>query len=234
MIDIVISMLMLVGSFFFMVAAIGLLNLPDVYMRASATAKAITLGMGCLLLAMTLHFMDIATSALAFLVMLFFALTAPVAAHMVGRAAYLAGSPLWKGTVHDDLANYYDPSSYRHGAKDFMTHLLRTKAVMPPTRISPAGSKQTSDMEMEAELIEIIVPYNADVAGKPISELNLPQDCLITVVGRNERFTVASGKNVLEEGDVILVLANKENRKTLQAIFNKIKIPPKKDGESTI
>jgi multicomponent Na+:H+ antiporter subunit G len=68
--------------------------------------------------AMVIHFKDIETTAVAALVMLFFGLTSPVAAHMVGRAAYLAGAPLWKGTVVDELADRYDPRVYRLQRKE--------------------------------------------------------------------------------------------------------------------
>jgi multicomponent Na+:H+ antiporter subunit G len=44
----------------------------------------------------------------AFLTIGFFFLTAPVAAHMIGRAAYLIGVPLWKGTIVDELSGHYD------------------------------------------------------------------------------------------------------------------------------
>jgi len=41
------------------------------------------------------------TRAIATIV--FMLITAPVATHMIGRAAYFDGIPLWKGTVQDDL-----------------------------------------------------------------------------------------------------------------------------------
>lgn len=118
MINLCVSFLLILGSFSFFVAALAILRLPDVYMRASATAKAVTLGMGCLLLAMVLHFRDLETTIIASLVILFFGLTSPVAAQMVGRAAYLAGEPLWKKTLTDELADYYDPRVWRLGRSD--------------------------------------------------------------------------------------------------------------------
>jgi multicomponent Na+:H+ antiporter subunit G len=116
MIDVLVSLLLLFGSGFFLVASIGLLRLPDIYMRTSANAKAMALGMGCLLSALVIHFRDIESVAVAFLVMLFFGITTSVAAHMVARAAYLAGAPLWEGTILDELAGYYDARKYRLGA----------------------------------------------------------------------------------------------------------------------
>jgi multicomponent Na+:H+ antiporter subunit G len=39
----------------------------------------------------------------AVLVIAFFFLTAPVGAHMIARAAYAVGVPLWEGTITDEL-----------------------------------------------------------------------------------------------------------------------------------
>lgn len=99
--------LMLTGAFFMFVAAVGVLRMPDLFLRMSATSKSATLGAACMLLAAAVHFNDfgITTRAVATIVFLF--LTAPVAAHRIGRAAYFLGVPLWKGTVRDDLRGRY-------------------------------------------------------------------------------------------------------------------------------
>jgi multicomponent Na+:H+ antiporter subunit G len=47
------------------------------------------------------------------LVVIFLFLTAPVTAHVIGRAAYLTGTPLAPGTSPDQLAGAYDPESGR-------------------------------------------------------------------------------------------------------------------------
>jgi Trk K+ transport system NAD-binding subunit len=78
---------------------------------------------------------------------------------------------------------------------------------------------------MDAELVEYLVPYNAAAAGKAIHQLNLPPDCLITLVCRDEKFIVASGKTVLEEGDVVLALVNDSNAKEFGAILSRLKKP---------
>ena len=45
-------------------------------------------------------------------VVTFILLTAPVAAHVIGRAAYFVGVPLWEGTVKDVLRDKYDPKTH--------------------------------------------------------------------------------------------------------------------------
>jgi hypothetical protein len=43
----------------------------------------------------------------------FFLLTAPVSAHLMGRASYFLGVPLWEGTVRDELRGHYDLRTHR-------------------------------------------------------------------------------------------------------------------------
>jgi multicomponent Na+:H+ antiporter subunit G len=95
--------LMLVGAVFMLVAGLGVLRLPDLFMRLQAATKAATLGVGCMLLATAVHFQDLGVTTRAVLVIAFFFLTAPVGAHMIARAAYAAGVPLWEGTITDEL-----------------------------------------------------------------------------------------------------------------------------------
>jgi len=95
--------LILVGAAFMLIAAIGVARLPDVYTRMSATSKAATLGASCVLLAGAFRFLDTGVSGRALAAIGFVMLSAPVAAHMIGRAAYTTGVPLWKGTRRDEL-----------------------------------------------------------------------------------------------------------------------------------
>lgn len=103
---IVTMILMTIGAVFILVAALGVLRLPDLYMRMSAATKATTLGVGCLMTAAAIHFEDLAVTSRAAAVVLFVLSTAPVAAHMIGRAAYLTGVPLWQRSVVDELREH--------------------------------------------------------------------------------------------------------------------------------
>jgi multicomponent Na+:H+ antiporter subunit G len=44
--------------------------------------------------------------------------TAPVAAHMIGRAAYLMGVTPWRGTKRDELEGRYDPETQTLAGQD--------------------------------------------------------------------------------------------------------------------
>lgn len=108
MIEFFVSSLLLAGSLFMLLAAIGILRMPDLYMRMGTSTKASTLGLVCILTAVALHFMEIGVGARALATVFFVFLTAPVAAHMIGRAAYVVGVPLWNRTVVDELHGRYE------------------------------------------------------------------------------------------------------------------------------
>lgn len=104
MIDILIAILSTIGALAIFFASLGILRMPDFYLRLSVTVKAATLGVGLLLLCAAILFPDISVSTKAIAIIFFLIITSPIAAHMIGRAAYFAGTPLWKGTIVDELA----------------------------------------------------------------------------------------------------------------------------------
>jgi multicomponent Na+:H+ antiporter subunit G len=97
------ALLLVIGACFMLLAGLGVLRLPDLFMRLQAATKASTLGVACLLLGAALHFQDLAVTTRSVLVIAFFFLTAPVGAHLIARAAYAVGVPLWEGTITDEL-----------------------------------------------------------------------------------------------------------------------------------
>jgi len=101
--EIVVAAALLIGTVFVFLASVGLLRMPDLLTRMQATGKAVTLGLGCLMLAEAMHFGEAGTTVRLIVVLVFFSLTAPVAAHVIARAAYFMGIPLWEGSVADEL-----------------------------------------------------------------------------------------------------------------------------------
>jgi cell volume regulation protein A len=73
---------------------------------------------------------------------------------------------------------------------------------------------------VDTELVDLIVPYNSAVSGKSIVELGLPQDSLVVLISRNDNFLVPSGGTVVQEGDTVLVLVNKDNLPKVRAILS--------------
>lgn len=119
-VDIVVGLLALLGTVFVFLAAVGMVRMPDTYLRISVTTKAATLGIGMLLFAAAIHSYDLAITAKILAIILFLLLTAPVSAHLIGRISYITGVKLWKGSVMDDMEGKYVKSTQelRSGEED--------------------------------------------------------------------------------------------------------------------
>ena len=102
--DILTAFLVVAGGFFALAAALGVLRLPDVLIRMHASTKAGTLGCGLILVAVAVYFGETGVVARSIAAIIFLLATAPIAAHMIGRAAYRTGVPMWRGTSIDELA----------------------------------------------------------------------------------------------------------------------------------
>ncbi len=103
--EILVSLLVLGGALFLFGAAVGIIRFPDTYCRMHALGKGSTMGVICLALASLVYFMwagaGICTQSL--LALLFIAISSPVGAHMISKASYHYGIPLWEKSVRDDL-----------------------------------------------------------------------------------------------------------------------------------
>ncbi|MEC9315461.1 MAG: Na+/H+ antiporter subunit G [Pseudomonadota bacterium] len=89
MLEIILSVLILLGGFFTLVGSLGLFKLPDFYMRLHGPTKASTLGVGAVLIASAIYF-SFSTDEISLhevLVTLFLFITAPVSAHLMAKAA---------------------------------------------------------------------------------------------------------------------------------------------------
>lgn len=102
------GLLILAGATFSFLAALGIVRLPDVYMRLHAASKAGVVGAGLVLAAIILVSGQIAVSLRAVFGIAFLLLTTPVSAHLLARAAYLSGlrpSPLTRINEIEETRN---------------------------------------------------------------------------------------------------------------------------------
>lgn len=113
MIEIMIAVALLLGAALMLLAAIGIIRLPDLPTRMHATTKSGVLGTSLIMIAVALAFAETAVVARAIAIICFLIMTAPVAAHAIGRAGYFVGVPLWGGTIKDDLKKNYDPETHQ-------------------------------------------------------------------------------------------------------------------------
>nr|WP_102335776.1 MULTISPECIES: monovalent cation/H(+) antiporter subunit G [Salimicrobium] len=110
LIDILIIFFLLSGTFFVFSGALGVVRFKNVYLRLHAATKSSTLGVAGLMLGAFLFMLNEhgIVSGKLLLGILFVLITAPVSAHMIGRAAYKSGIPLSEEAVQDDYKETFE------------------------------------------------------------------------------------------------------------------------------
>lgn len=103
--EIVASILILTGVALALTAAIGMLRFPDLFARMHSATKPVTLGLVLILAGCAVLLPSSGDTAKLVLVIVLQFVTIPVGAHMVGRAAYRAGTELPPETTIDELAD---------------------------------------------------------------------------------------------------------------------------------
>lgn len=102
-VDVLVAVMLVTGCVLALLAALGLHRFDDVFCRMHAATKPATLGLVLVAVAAGVALVPQHGAAKLALVVVLQFLTAPVGAHMVGRAAYRSGSPLSPKTVVDEL-----------------------------------------------------------------------------------------------------------------------------------
>jgi|DEB0MinimDraft_10_1074344.scaffolds.fasta_scaffold02167_4 multicomponent Na+:H+ antiporter subunit G len=120
------------GSALILLAAVGVLRFPDVLTRANAASKATGLGLAVLLLGVAVEVGTPRGWTVLGLAVVLQLVTTPVAGHVLARAAYRSGAPLWEGTRSDDLRTYY------------RTHPRLRDEVRPPDHDPGPGADPTA------------------------------------------------------------------------------------------
>lgn len=109
---------LLVGTGFVLIGALGVIRMPDLMLRMHTTTKAGALGGGLIAIGAGLYFAETGIMVRAIAILAFVVLTAPIAAHIIGRAAYFVGVPLWDKTVADELRECLDTEKHTlHSSK---------------------------------------------------------------------------------------------------------------------
>lgn len=103
----------------------------------------------------------------------------------------------------------------------FVAKLLGLKAELPEKPNYPIEFEKTE--AIDADLTDVIVPYDSSAVGKVLGELGIPERCLVVMIARGEKFIVPSGTTSIEGGDVLLVLANEGDLRELQDVVGAMK-----------
>jgi multicomponent Na+:H+ antiporter subunit G len=151
--DVIATVAVVLGAALGVLSAVGILRMPDVYIRLQVASKASSLGVALLMLGVAVHFGELGVTVRALMVVVFLFLTAPVAAHVIGRAAYLTGVPLAAGTDPDELAGAYDRVSGR---------LMSPAERMAAETIGPDLALAAASVELSPDTADLI----ADMSGQ--------------------------------------------------------------------
>ena len=121
--EITVSFFLVIGSFFLLVGGVGMLRLPDLFMRLHAPTKASTLGLGSFLIASMVY------SAFQFrigfpelLLTLFAFITAPVSANLLAQAAIHLNLRSRSGNVPETINRPLPWQNYSRDMKFFNRH----------------------------------------------------------------------------------------------------------------
>ncbi len=108
----IVGLFLILGSFFMFLAGLGIFRFPDLFSRMHASTKAASFGVGLMLGGFVIYYFSWYNLVESLLIVGFVFITAPIAAHMVGRAGYLLNVPLYEGTIADELQDLYPRSSH--------------------------------------------------------------------------------------------------------------------------
>lgn len=87
--ELVIQTLLVTGALFCLIAAIGIVRFRDLYVRIHAATKAGAFGGSLVALASGIHFGSLSGWLQSLLLIVFFYVTAPVAAHMLSKQKFV-------------------------------------------------------------------------------------------------------------------------------------------------
>jgi multicomponent Na+:H+ antiporter subunit G len=115
-----VALLVLLGALLSLLTAFGLLRLPDIYTRSHAATKSATLGVICILSGTFIYFWSVEgiINTRLILGIIFVFITAPVAGHLICRAAYRTRVPLWEKSIQDDLKLALQEKDYQQNVEN--------------------------------------------------------------------------------------------------------------------
>jgi multicomponent Na+:H+ antiporter subunit G len=109
--EIVSGFFIVIGTFFMLISSIGLIRLPDFYIRNSASTKALALGIGLILLGIAIYYNNIEIFIELFAIFFFIYLITPLSAHIIARAAAKSKVKFWDKTQNMQALEEYRKKS---------------------------------------------------------------------------------------------------------------------------
>jgi len=96
LLDILTGVLLVVGTVFFAAGSLGVLRFPDVYTRLHALTKADNLGLGFIVIALSLQADSVLVAGKLFLIWALVLVAGATASYVVSRAARRSGIEPWR------------------------------------------------------------------------------------------------------------------------------------------
>lgn len=178
--------LMGIGGFFVIAAAVGILRFPDAFQRMHASTKAGTLG-AVLVLGGAMVALDADAVPVGVMTILFMLLTVPIAAHLLGRAAYISGASLrlvmGKNALFGVLERQQTPLEER---TEFVAYAPRVSMPDVPEVLAPIGAISEVRLGLIAPDID-----DALLRALAIRKINAVPLRVLAIV--DERFLQATG-----------------------------------------
>ena len=107
MIDWIVFLFLIAGALFILISSIGILRLPDLFMRMHATTKTNSIGIALILIVTMMAFPQVTNVLKGLMIIIFIYLTSPLGAHMIGKAGLIANVKKWKGNIRDDFTKKF-------------------------------------------------------------------------------------------------------------------------------
>lgn len=190
------SVLFLVGGAgLCLIAAFGVLRLPDFFMRMHAATKAGVAGCGLLLVGVAFAEPSAGMWIKVIIAIAFLLLTQPIAGHLLARAGYVAGVPLWGGTREDQLRGELQRGDFDHPASAAFWRKAMNQ------RIEQVVLGIASGPGMDAAIchaVELAKAHQVDLAGLAIIDTKTLHNVGPVPVGGN--YYAAQLRNTLTAG----------------------------------
>lgn len=77
----------------------------------------------------------------------------------------------------------------------------------------------SNETQIDTEIFEVIVNENSGMCGKQIVDLDFPNDSRIILIVRNDQNIIPAGNTIIEPGDLLSILVNKQNRDAIHDIL---------------
>jgi Trk K+ transport system NAD-binding subunit len=107
----------------------------------------------------------------------------------------------------------------KRGAEQELVGVVRRKdiiqayntAIIQRARHQSRSDRLQLGRIIDSEFIELEIPPQASVLGKRVSEIQLPDDCLIVSIQRGRKLYIAHGYSTLDAGDVLTVISSESS-----------------------